>query len=157
VGAYGGKREILEKIAPQGSIYQAGTLSGNPIATAAGIATLLQLKTPGFYKALDKKADRLVSGLKKIIENSDIPAVAGRVGSMMGLFFTERPVTCFDDAKTFDSDMFSKFYAGMRDRGIYIAPSQFEVLFMSAAHEDEHIDATIAAAEEVFQGLGKGE
>ncbi len=157
VGAYGASREIMEQVAPQGGIYQAGTLSGNPIAMAAGIATLTQLKAPGFYKTLDRKAERLVSGLNRLIEGASISATAGRVGSMMGLFFTDKPVASFDDAKSCDGDRFSEFYNGMREKGIYIAPSPFEVLFMSSAHENEHIDATIAAAEEVFQGLEKGE
>ena len=156
VGAYGGKREILEQIAPQGSIYQAGTLSGNPLAMAAGIATLTQLKIPGFYKTLDRKAEKLVAGLNKVIEKTGIPATAGRVGSMMGLFFTDQAVTCFGDARACDLDRFSEFYKGMRQKGIYIAPSQFEVLFMSAAHKTEHIDATIAAADDVLQDLAKG-
>jgi glutamate-1-semialdehyde 2,1-aminomutase len=156
VGAYGGKREIMEQMAPQGGIYQAGTLSGNPLAMAAGIAALTQLNAAGFYKILDKKAERLVSGLNSAIDSSGIPATAGRVGSMMGLFFTDKPVTCFDDAKSCDGDRFSEFYNGMREKGIYIAPSPFETLFMSSAHENEHIDATITAAEEVFQSLGKG-
>lgn len=156
VGAYGGKKEILEQVAPQGPVYQAGTLSGNPLAMAAGIAALSQLKTPGFYGALDKKAERLVSGLGAAAEKAGIPATAGRVGSMMGLFFTDIAVTSFDDAKTCDLERFSAFYTGMREKGIYIAPSQFEVLFMSAAHETTHIDATIEAAEAVFAGLEKG-
>lgn len=157
VGAYGGKREILEHIAPQGAIYQAGTLSGNPLAMAAGIGMLTTLKTPGFYKALDKKAGRLISGLKASIQSTGIAASANRVGSMMGLFFTDRTVTNFDDAKTCDLERFSEFYKGMRQRGVYIAPSQFEVLFMSAAHENSQIDATIAAAKEVLSEIGKGE
>lgn len=156
VGAYGGKKEILEQVAPQGPVYQAGTLSGNPLAMAAGIAALSQLKTPGFYGALDKKAERLVSGLGAAAEKAGIPATAGRVGSMMGLFFTDTAVRSFDDAKTCDLERFSAFYIGMREKGIYIAPSQFEVLFMSAAHETTHIDATIEAAEAVFAGLEKG-
>jgi len=157
VGAYGGKREILEQIAPEGAVYQAGTLSGNPLAMAAGMAMLMHLKTPGLYRSLDKKAERLVAGLNRAIESAGIPAKAGRVGSMMGLFFTDGVVACFGDAQACDLERFSEFYVGMRERGIYIAPSQFEVLFMSTAHKNEHIDATIAAAEEVLQGMGKGE
>ncbi|MEE8399842.1 MAG: aminotransferase class III-fold pyridoxal phosphate-dependent enzyme, partial [Desulfobacterales bacterium] len=156
VGAYGGKKEILEQVAPQGAIYQAGTLSGNPLAMAAGIATLTQLKTPGFYGALDKRANQLVVGIGAAAEKAGIPVNAGRVGSMMGIFFTDKAVTCFDDAKACDAERFTAFYIGMREKGIYLAPSRFEVLFMSAAHETTHIDATIEAAEAVFAGLEKG-
>jgi len=153
VGAYGGKREILEHMAPQGPVYQAGTLSGNPLAMSAGIATIKQLKTPGFYDILDKKSERLASGITEMVQKMKINARTERVGSMMGLFFTAGDVNNFDDAKTCDLDMFSAFYKGMRKKGIYIAPSQFEALFVSAAHEMEHIEATIAAVEEVLPGL----
>ena len=153
VGAYGGKKNIMDQIAPQGPVYQAGTLSGNPIAMAAGIATLHEINTPGFYANLDRKADLLVNGLKAVIKKSEIPATVQRVGSMMGLFFTNKPVTCFDDAKTSDLERFSAFYMGMRQKGIYIAPSQFEAFFLSAAHEDEHIETTIAAAKQVFSDI----
>jgi len=130
VGAYGGKREIMEHIAPQGPVYQAGTLSGNPLAMAAGIATLTQLKKSGFYEALDKKADQLATGLEKAAQTAKIKTNVNRVGSMMGLFFTDRDVKNFDVAKTSDLDMFSAFYKGMLEKGIYIAPSQFETIFM---------------------------
>ena len=153
VGAYGGKKNIMDQIAPQGPVYQAGTLSGNPIAMAAGIATLHEINTPGFYANLDRKADLLVNGLKAVIKKSEIPATVQRVGSMMGLFFTNKPVTCFDDAKTSDLERFSAFYMGMRQKGIYIAPSQFEAFFLSVAHEDEHIETTIAAAKQVFSDI----
>ncbi|MGD9384573.1 MAG: glutamate-1-semialdehyde 2,1-aminomutase, partial [Desulfobacterales bacterium] len=155
VGAYGGRREIMEHIAPQGPVYQAGTLSGNPLAMAAGIATLTQLKKPDFYDSLDKKADRLYAGLVKAAENAGINVTGNRVGSMLGLFFTDREVFDFDDAKTCDLDMFSAYYNGMLEKGIYLAPSQFEALFVSAAHDTEHIDKTITAAEEVMKGLRK--
>ena len=153
VGAYGGKREIMNQIAPQGPVYQAGTLSGNPLAMAAGIATLKQLSIPGFYETLDEKSERLVNGLERAIQNAGIKAGAGRVGSMIGLFFTERSVKNFDDAKTSDLEMFSTYYKGMLERGIYLAPSQFEAGFVSIAHTDEQIDATVRAAEEVMKGL----
>ena len=153
VGAYGGKREIMEHIAPQGPVYQAGTLSGNPVAMAAGIATLMQLKKPGFYEELDKKADLLVTGLKKVAEKAGVNVSIDRAGSMVGLFFTDRDVKNFEDAKTCDLDMFSAYYNGMLEKGIYLAPSQFEALFVSAAHEAEHIDKTIEAAEEVIENL----
>lgn len=153
VGAYGGKLELMSKVAPQGSVYQAGTLSGNPVAMAAGIATLEQLQKGGFYEALDKKADRLLSGLEQAAKKAAIPAQAKRVGSMLGFFFNDKEVKNFDDAKTCDLDRFSAFYNGLRQRGVYIAPSQFEALFVSIAHDTEHIDMTIQAAEEVLGQL----
>ena len=153
VGAYGGKRELMSKIAPQGSVYQAGTLSGNPVAMAAGIATLKQIQKDGFYEALDTKAEQLLSGLEQAARKATIPIQAKRVGSMLGFFFNDREVQNFDDAKTCDLDRFSAFYNGMRQNGIYIAPSQFEALFISSAHDSEHIEATIKAAEKVFAQL----
>ncbi len=154
VGAYGGKREIMEHIAPHGPVYQAGTLSGNPVAMAAGIATLMQLKKPGFYENLNKKADLLATGLEKAAEKAGVKARVDRAGSMLGLFFTDRDVKNFEDAKTSDLEMFATYYKGMLEKGIYLAPSQFEALFVSAAHKAEHIDKTIAAAEEVLKDLG---
>jgi len=156
VGAYGGKREIMEHIAPHGPVYQAGTLSGNPVAMAAGIATLMQLKKPGFYENLDKTADFLATGLEKAAEKAGVQATVDRAGSMLGLFFTDRDVKNFEDAKTSDLDMFSAYYNGMLEKGIYLAPSQFEALFVSAAHEVEHIDKTIEAAEEVLKKQAEG-
>lgn len=153
VGAYGGKREIMDYIAPQGPVYQAGTLSGNPLAMAAGIATLTQLKDPGFYDTMDEKANRLATGLERAAEHAGIPAKVDRVGSMLGLFFTDQRVLNFDDAKRCDLEMFSSFYKGMLEKGIYLAPSQFEALFVSSAHDTEHIDETIMAAEKVMDRL----
>ena len=155
VGAYGGRREIMEHMAPQGPVYQAGTLSGNPLAMAAGIATLTQLKSPEFYDRLDQKSDRLYTGLVAAAEHTGINVTGNRVGSMLGLFFTDSEVLNYDDAKTCDLDRFSAYYNGMLEKGIYLAPSQFEALFVSAAHDTEHIDKTIAAAEEVMGGLKK--
>jgi len=155
VAAYGGKKEIMSQIAPQGSIYQAGTLSGNPLAMAAGIATLKQLQIPGVYETLNEKSKRLITGLGNAAQKAGIAARVGHVGSMLGKFFADRNVSNFDDAKTCNLELFSKFYQGMRQHGIYIAPSQFEVLFLSTAHYDEHVDATINAAEQVLAELGK--
>jgi glutamate-1-semialdehyde 2,1-aminomutase len=153
VGAYGGKLELMANVAPQGSIYQAGTLSGNPVAMAAGIATLEQIRNEGFYDALDQKAERLLHGLEQAARKAAVPVQAKRVGSMLGFFFTEREVKNFDDAKTSDLDKFALFYNGLRQNGIYIAPSQFEALFLSAAHDIEHIETTIKAAENVLDRL----
>ena len=156
VGAYGGRRDIMEHVAPQGPVYQAGTLSGNPLAMAAGIATLTQLTAPGFYEALDEKTERLAEGLKGASEQTGINVKLIRAGSMLGLFFTDREVKNFEDAKTSDLKMFSDYYKGMLQEGIYLAPSQFEALFVSAAHGTEHIDKTIQAAEKVMGGLKTG-
>jgi glutamate-1-semialdehyde 2,1-aminomutase len=155
VGAYGGKRDLMSKIAPQGPVYQAGTLSGNPVAMAAGIATLEQIQKDGFYEDLDAKAEQLLSGMEQAAIKAKIPVQASRVGSMLGLFFNDQRVRNFDDAKTCDLDRFSAFYNGMRQNGIYIAPSQFEALFISSSHETEHIEATIKAAQKVFDRLNK--
>ncbi|BBO66082.1 glutamate-1-semialdehyde 2,1-aminomutase 2 [Desulfosarcina alkanivorans] len=153
VGAYGGRREIMEYIAPQGPVYQAGTLSGNPLAMAAGIATLNQLKEDGFYERLDARADMLINGLKSIAEKAHIPVSCNRAGAMLGLFFTDRPVKNFADAKTSDLRRFSSYYQGMLENGVYLAPSQFEAFFLSAAHDDNAIEQTLAAAETVFGQL----
>ena len=154
VGAYGGKKEIMSQIAPQGSVYQAGTLSGNPIAMAAGIATLEQLQKEGVYEALAENSDRLAAGLADAARKAGVPARVDHVGSMLGMFFTDQEVSNFDDAKTCDLEQFARFYQGMRQEGIYIAPSQFEVLFLSAAHTDEAIDTTIRAAQRALSELG---
>jgi glutamate-1-semialdehyde 2,1-aminomutase len=156
VGAYGGRCEIMEHIAPQGPVYQAGTLSGNPLAMAAGIATLSQLNEPGFYEDLDEKSERLATGLERAAENAGINVRVHRAGSMLGFFFTDRAVRNFDDAKTSNLKMFSDYYKGMLEEGIYLAPSQFEAIFVSAAHHTEHIDTTIKAAETVLDRLNIG-
>ena len=146
VGAYGGKKEIMDKIAPVGTVYQAGTLSGNPLAMAAGIATLTELQKNGVYEALDSKTDKLMKGLQSAADDAAIPFKTGHVGSMAGFFFTSVDVNDFDDAKKCDLDRFAKFYRIMLDKGVYLAPSQFEACFVSLAHSDEDIDETIAAA-----------
>ena len=150
VGAYGGKKEIMAQIAPQGSVYQAGTLSGNPIAMAAGIATLEQLQKEGVYEALDENSNRLAAGLADAARKTGVAARVDHVGSMLGMFFTDQEVSNFGDAKTCDLERFAGFYQGMRQQGIYIAPSQFEVLFLSAAHSDKDIDTTVQAAQRVL-------
>lgn len=153
VGAYGGKKEIMDHIAPVGPVYQAGTLSGNPLAMAAGIATLKALQVPGYYEALDAKTETLVQGLTKAAADAGIGFCAGHMGSMGGFFFTEGPVRHFDEAKKSDLDRFSLFYKEMRNRGIYLAPSQFEAFFVSSAHGDAEIQETIAAAADVMKAI----
>lgn len=150
VGAYGGRQDVMAHIAPQGPVYQAGTLSGNPVAMAAGIATLKEIRQPGFYDALDEKSERLTAGLRFSAEQIGIEVSVDRVGSMAGLFFTGSEVKNFEDAKKSDLEMFAAYYRGMLQRGIYLAPSQFEALFVSSAHNNEYIDQTIRAAAEVF-------
>lgn len=150
VGAYGGKREIMSQIAPVGAIYQAGTLSGNPLAMAAGVATLKALEDDQLYADMDRRADMLVKGLQAAADNAGIPFTAGHFGSMAGFFFTGRTVRNFDDAKTCDLDRFAKFYRGMLARGVYLAPSQFEACFVSAAHTDDDIEITLDAARQVM-------
>ena len=155
VGAYGGKKEIMMHVAPQGPVYQAGTLSGNPLAMAAGIATLTQLKSKGFYETLEQKSSRLEKGLAQVIADSTIKAQVTRVGSMLGMFFTDRPVKNFSDAKTSDLALYADFYKEMLLEGIYLAPSQFEALFVSIAHSDSDIDQTLAATEKVLSRLSR--
>lgn len=153
VGAYGGRKDIMNYIAPVGPVYQAGTLSGNPLAMAAGIATLTELKRPGFYEKLEATTAKLMSGLKKVAQAAHIDVTTCHIGSMAGIFFTAGPVNNFDDAKKSNLEMFGKFYRQMRERGVYLAPSQFEALFVSAAHSDADIEMTIKAAEDVMKGL----
>ena len=151
VGAYGGKKEIMAHIAPEGPVYQAGTLSGNPVAMAAGLATLKEIRRSGFYDALEEKSARLEQGLLAALHAVGVAAKLSRVGSMLGLFFTDRQVNNFSDAKTCDLDFFAAFYRAMLSRGIYLAPSQFEALFVSAAHNVEFVDETVAAAKAALQ------
>ena len=153
VGAYGGRAEIMKQIAPEGPVYQAGTLSGNPVAMAAGIATLKQVGQAGFYEALEERSAMLEDGLKAVSRDAGIPLTANRVGSMMGLFFADGPVSDFENAQKSDVDRFARYYRGMLTRGIYLAPSQFEAVFVSAAHTEDDIETTIAAAKQVFKTL----
>jgi glutamate-1-semialdehyde 2,1-aminomutase len=153
VGAYGGRRELMKKIAPEGSVYQAGTLSGNPLAMTAGLATLNALQQPDFYEELSVKTQQLVSGIKGVAKTAGIPIQTDHVGSMMGVFFADAPVHNFDDAKTSNLEQFKRYFQGMRERGIYIAPSQFEAGFVSSAHSQSDIENTINTAREVFQAI----
>lgn len=152
VGAYGGKREIMEQIAPSGPIYQAGTLSGNPLAMTAGLETLKQL-TPDTYKEFERKADILEAGLKAAAEKYGVPHTINRAGSMIGIFFTNENVINYEIAKTSNLEFFASYYREMANEGVFLPPSQFEGLFLSTAHTDEDLQKTIEAAEKAFSRL----
>jgi glutamate-1-semialdehyde 2,1-aminomutase len=153
VGAFGGKREIMEKLSPSGGIYQAGTLSGNPLAMSAGIATLNILKQPGFYKSLEEKSRTVAEGIAKAAKSAGYPLYSTRVGSMFCAFFSKGEVFDWPTASLCDTKSFAKYFLGMLDEGIYLAPSQFETAFVSAAHSDSDIDKTIAAAAKCFKSI----
>lgn len=149
VGAFGGKAEIMEKIAPSGPIYQAGTLSGNPLAMTAGYETLIQL-TPDSYKDFIRKADKLEEGLHQAALKYEIPHTINRAGSMIGIFLTNEDVINYDTAKTSNLELFAAYYREMAQNGVFLPPSQFEGLFLSTSHTDEDIEKTIEAAEKTF-------
>ncbi len=151
VGAYGGKKEIMDHIAPTGAVYQAGTLSGNPVAVTAGIEMLNLLSQPGVYDDLEKKSERLCSGFKENVKQAGVTATFTRVGSMFSMFFTDQEIVSFESVKTSDTELFKRYFNAMLEEGIYIAPSQFEAGFMSAVHTDEDIDATLAAQARALQ------
>ena len=153
VGAYGGSAEIMGHILPEGKVFQAGTLSGNPLATAAGVATLKTLRDEPPYDKLESLSAQLAEGLSQAVEATGVTANVARVGSMITLFFTDRPVTGWSSAATCDTQQFAKYFWGMMDRGIYLPCSQFEAMFVSAAHTPAEIDQTIAAAREVLATL----
>jgi glutamate-1-semialdehyde 2,1-aminomutase len=153
VGAYGGRKEIMEKMAPEGSIYQAGTLSGNPLAMAAGLATLRVLQNKGVYGELGEKGRMLFSGLEDAAKSAGVKVVINRIGSMGSLFFGEDPVTDFASAKASDSEKYKSYYAKMLEQGIYLAPSAFEACFVSIAHDEKSIQETIDAAARSFDSL----
>ena len=154
VGAFGGKREIMEKIAPLGPVYQAGTLSGNPVAMTAGLKTLELISVPGFYDDLSAKTERLATGLVAQARKAGVPLTSNQVGGMFGIFFTDEPaVENFAQATACDQEAFKKFFHAMLERGVYLAPSAFEAGFVSAAHTDEDIEATLAAAGTAFAEL----
>ncbi|MEP7219878.1 MAG: aminotransferase class III-fold pyridoxal phosphate-dependent enzyme, partial [Bacteroidota bacterium] len=148
--AYGGRREIMEMVSPVGKVYQAGTLSGNPLAMAAGLATLGILIHDDPYPALERTAERIALGLTDAAERHGIPLRVNRVGSMLTPFFTEGPVTDFAGAMTCDASRFAAFFHAMLRRGIYLPPSQYEALFISTAHGDAEIEQTLAAVDESF-------
>ncbi|MBR9974549.1 MAG: glutamate-1-semialdehyde 2,1-aminomutase [Bacteroidetes bacterium] len=156
VGAYGGRRDIMEMVAPAGPMYQAGTLSGNPLAMTAGLETLRILTEDAeLYPTLEARAATLVAGIQTNLDELGLPYVSNRVGSMFTLFFTERPVTNWDDAKTCDTGIYGSYFSEMLQRGIYLAPSQFEAAFLSIMHSDEDIARTIEANRESLQAIAK--
>jgi len=150
VGAFGGRREIMEVVAPVGPVYQAGTLSGNPLAVTAGLTTLRLLKDPALYEQLEKAAARLVEGMTEAARESGVLTVSNRVGSMFTTFFTLEPVSNWATANRSNREAFARFFHAMLDEGVYLAPSQFEAAFISAAHNDEIIERTIKAARKAF-------
>ena len=154
VGAYGGRLDVMQQIAPLGGIYQAGTLSGNPVAMAAGLATMRELNAhPEYYVHAEAMTKRLLDGLKAAAKSAGIPLTANQVGSMGCIFFTEGSVSCFADVQKSDLELFRRYFLGMLDEGIYLAPSQFEAIFVSAAHTEDEIDRTVEAAKKVFAKL----
>ena len=153
IGAYGGRKDIMQMIAPVGPVYQAGTLSGNPLAVAAGLETLRLLKKPGVYKELEKKSKALAQELGQAAQEANIPYCQTRVGTMLGGFFTGDPVTDYASAKTSNTARYAKFFHGMLQNGVYVAPSQFEAMLLSTAHSSSHIRQTLSAARTVFSQL----
>jgi glutamate-1-semialdehyde 2,1-aminomutase len=153
VGAYGGRKDIMEMVAPAGPMYQAGTLSGNPLAMRAGIETLKKLAVPGTYEELERKSQKLVDGVIAAGAKHGVAMTGGTAGGMFGWFFNEGPVKSFSDAKKSDSDKFAKWHRMMLERGVYMAPSMYEAGFMSTTHTDEDIEKTIAIADEVLSQL----
>lgn len=154
VGAFGGKAEIMDSIAPVGPVYQAGTLSGNPLAMSAGLAMLESVSAPGFYDSLIAQTTKLVEGLREAASEAGIPMAFNQVGSMFGFFFTaDERVTRYQQAVACDQERFKKFYHAMLEEGVYLAPSSFEAGFVSSAHGDAEIEATIAAAKKVLASL----
>ncbi len=152
VGAFGGKRELMELVAPSGPVYQAGTLSGNPVAMAAGLATLDQIVMPGFYAALGEKTRMLTDGIQAEADFFGVPFTTTRVGGMFGLYFSgAEQIVNFEQSGAVDVDMFKRFFHAMLDNGVYLAPSAYEAGFVSSAHTEEHISATISAAREALR------
>jgi glutamate-1-semialdehyde 2,1-aminomutase len=153
VGAYGGRRDVMEMIAPAGPVYQAGTLSGNPLAMTAGIETLSRLREAGVWESLETTGGRLLEGLTAAAKSAGITVQPARVGTMFGMFFSDTPVVDWDSAAKSDLDRFTAYHRSMLEQGVYLAPSQFEAGFISTAHTDTEIDKTVAAAEKTFSSL----
>lgn len=152
VGAYGGRREIMEVVAPLGPMYQAGTLSGNPLAVAAGIAALKALQQPGTYQRLERTGALLAAGLAEAAREAKVPATVNRVGSLLTAFFCAGPVASYADVQRADTRAYGRYFHAMLERGIYLAPSQFEAAFVSLAHTEEDIRQTLTAAREALKG-----
>lgn len=153
VGAYGGRKELMSLIAPEGPVYQAGTLSGNPLAMVAGATTLRILSQPGIYEGLEERSAYLAREVEKLASQAGIEATVNRVGSMMSLFFTKAPVTDYQSAARSDIKRFARFFTKMLEEGVYLAPSQFECAFLSTAHSEEDIEKTLAACHKAFREL----
>jgi len=156
VGAYGGRRDLMVRIAPSGPIYQAGTLSGNPVAMAAGLAMLELVQAPGFHDQLTAATNALCDGLEQAARDAGVPLTTTRVGGMFGLFFTSEQVDTYAQAIACDTAAFNRFFHAMLERGVYLAPSAYEAGFMSSAHDASIIDATVAAAREAFKAARAG-
>ncbi|HIE51050.1 MAG TPA: aminotransferase class III-fold pyridoxal phosphate-dependent enzyme, partial [Armatimonadetes bacterium] len=156
LAAYGGRREIMEQVAPVGPVYQAGTLSGNPVAVTAGLETLRVLQRPGQYARLAERANLLAAGLREAVHKAGISATLNVVGSMMTLFFTDREVTDYAAAKTSEVEKYARFFHALLERGVYFAPSQFEAAFLSLAHTERDLEDTLAAAEEALAEVAQG-
>mgnify|MGYP002517064105 FL=1 len=155
VGCFAGRADVMSALAPEGPVYQAGTLSGNPVAMQAGLAQLRELQKPGVYERLEELGARLEAGLNDAIERTSTRACVNRVGSLCTLFFTDGPVRNWDDAAACDTQMFARYFRGMLDRGYLIAPSQFEALFLSVAHTEEEIDAFTTAVVDVLADIAR--
>ncbi len=154
VAAYGGRRDIMEQVSPLGAVYQAGTLSGNPLAMRAGLASLALLEKPGFYEDLNLKTERLAEGLRAELNASGVPGQVNVAGSLLTLFFNSAPVRDYAGAKRSDTARYAAFFTQMLERGIFLPPSQFEAFFVSAAHTDADIDRTIVAARDSLRAIG---
>ncbi|MDD3617932.1 MAG: glutamate-1-semialdehyde 2,1-aminomutase [Desulfobulbaceae bacterium] len=153
VGAYGGKKEIMDTVAPEGPVYQAGTLSGNPLAMAAGLALVKELRKPGFYDELEEKSSRFAEGLQRIADNAPFPTALNRIGSMMTCFFTAGPVRDFASAMQADTERYGRYYRHMLAGGVWLAPSQFEAAFVSAAHDRAQLETALNMTESSFKKI----
>ena len=154
MGAYGGRRDIMEMVAPLGPMYQAGTLSGNPLAVSAGIATLTELKQPGVYDRLENLTVRLTEGLSEVFGRMEVPGTINRVASMFTGFFNDGPVETLAQVEKSDIEAHKRFFHAMLENGVYLAPSQFEAGFVSIAHTEAEIDETISRAEAALKDSG---
>jgi glutamate-1-semialdehyde 2,1-aminomutase len=155
VGAFGGRRDIMEKIAPLGPVYQAGTLSGNPVAVAAGLATLKLVQAPGFYERLSSATRSLADGLTRTAHEQGVVFSAQSVGGMFGIYFRAQPPASYIEVMQCDKEAFNRFFHAMLERGVYFAPSAYEAGFVSSAHGESDIAATLSAAHEAFAAAGR--